>query len=235
MKRIAKLIKDKRIAIIGNASSMLYYKHDIDSYDVIIRINLGYPIEDLKEQLGTRTDIWMICGGFSSRCNTLEGYKKLNPLYTVSIDRNEELDTIIPNYIRYPQPLIEQLRAIIYKPGEYPHASTGLNALNMCINIGGFKDITLFGFDFFRTHDWTNVKPIHRVDTAHDFIKEEYYFMELLKNVPNLNIVYKGKKYDGEYLIDNKEFFENINKCECGYINKHLKGKCWKCQRVLNG
>lgn len=47
------IFKDKSVALVGNAESLLHdsYGKEIDSHDIIIRMNLGYPYTSLKDQL----------------------------------------------------------------------------------------------------------------------------------------------------------------------------------------
>lgn len=46
IKTLRKFICGKSVAIVGNAESLFNYKYgkDIDSHDIVIRMNLGYRI-----------------------------------------------------------------------------------------------------------------------------------------------------------------------------------------------
>ena len=63
IKELKKLIDKKKVCVFGNAESVLNKKRNIDSYDVIIRMNYGYPRHEVYEQIGTRTDVWFFGGG----------------------------------------------------------------------------------------------------------------------------------------------------------------------------
>jgi len=57
-----KYVKDKRVAVIGNASNTKGggKGEEIDSFDVVIRINLWLPKEEEKVDIGSRTDLFYI-------------------------------------------------------------------------------------------------------------------------------------------------------------------------------
>ena len=59
------IFNNKRVAFIGPAehTSTLYQKEKIEGYDVVVRLNLCYPINDkVKEMTGDRIDV-LFCGG----------------------------------------------------------------------------------------------------------------------------------------------------------------------------
>jgi hypothetical protein len=60
MQSLAEYVKGKRVALVGNAMSMLVNAEPdfIDGHDVVIRINLGLPGIIAPFLIGERTDIW---------------------------------------------------------------------------------------------------------------------------------------------------------------------------------
>lgn len=57
-------VKNKNVAIVGPASSIIGSKQGkyIDSFDIVIRLNKALPLpENLKEDIGTKTDILYNC------------------------------------------------------------------------------------------------------------------------------------------------------------------------------
>ncbi len=59
-KDIEKIFKDKKVAVVGNAKTILERSHgiEIDSHDVVIRMNNAMPKSGMEDQLGTKTTIW---------------------------------------------------------------------------------------------------------------------------------------------------------------------------------
>ncbi|MDA7794004.1 glycosyltransferase family 29 protein, partial [Glaciecola sp.] len=58
------LLKDKRVIIVGPSPSLVGSGKgkEIDDYDIVIRINKGFPIEEgMESDLGSRTDIHYHC------------------------------------------------------------------------------------------------------------------------------------------------------------------------------
>ncbi len=58
--QIDEYVRGKKVAIVGNASSIFSasHGHDIDSHDVVVRFGKGVPDEFNAVHIGTRTDIW---------------------------------------------------------------------------------------------------------------------------------------------------------------------------------
>lgn len=49
------LFTNKTVALVGSAPSLKEYGELIDSFDIVVRFNLGYPT--IPEKLGTKTDV----------------------------------------------------------------------------------------------------------------------------------------------------------------------------------
>ena len=60
---IKKYCEDKSIIIVGNSTSILNKKLGdfIDSHDIVIRINHGFPRKQFVESTGKKTNIWTFC------------------------------------------------------------------------------------------------------------------------------------------------------------------------------
>ena len=60
MKLIEDMVRGQRVALVGNAQSLLTQGKaaEIDAHDLVIRINLGLPGIVPAAQIGERTDIW---------------------------------------------------------------------------------------------------------------------------------------------------------------------------------
>lgn len=68
MQLLSDLVRDKAVALVGNAQS-IFGKGDgevIDGHDVVIRMNAGYPKHLRRpEDTGYRTDVWASAKPFS--------------------------------------------------------------------------------------------------------------------------------------------------------------------------
>jgi uncharacterized Rossmann fold enzyme len=155
-------VKDKTVAIIGNAASIFDRLHpDIDSHDVIIRFNKGFITIPLCQ--GTRTDVVIL-----SLELTDEEKQRFNAkLYINRSPKTKCGDVTISDTFR------AKLKEII---GKQP--SSGYMAICLCIDA---KKIDLYGFDFGKTPTYYN--PDGYV-TLHDFNKEH----ELIKRIKKVHI-----------------------------------------------
>lgn len=64
MNKFHEYLKNKRVAIVGPAPSVIGSKQgeEIDSYDIIVRINKALPIpENLKSDIGSKTNVLFNC------------------------------------------------------------------------------------------------------------------------------------------------------------------------------
>ena len=65
------LLKDKKVIIVGPSPSLVGSGKgkEIDDYDIVVRVNKGFPIEEgLESDLGSRTDIHYHCLHTSPEC-----------------------------------------------------------------------------------------------------------------------------------------------------------------------
>ena len=109
MKRIVDLIKDRNVAIVGNASAIIGSRQgeEIDSHDIVIRINKGVPTEDNYVDIGKKTHVWVFGGGdkdYSPYTEELE--IQYNPIYTVGINSNNKYK--INDVIKFPYKLVDR-------------------------------------------------------------------------------------------------------------------------------
>lgn len=140
---LEKYITGKRVAIVGNSTSIFDFKFgkDIDNHDVIIRFNKGFPIK--TESQGTRTDILMLACKLDrdriKRYHAKYTIRRLNiPAY------NFRCDYVFTN--PYIHTISEGLGA---------RASSGLMAIEWCLK-QNIKSLDLYGFDFFQNPTYYN-------------------------------------------------------------------------------
>ena len=148
LKQLKESITGRRIAVIGNAQSILEHQYgsDIDSHDVVIRLNLGSIVDQVSQ--GSRTDIL----GFSFPQVTSSwveqnlGRPKLIWLTPKNRDNSAYFDSFKQNIYYYPISRWEKLSKAI-KNGR---PSSGLMMIDL-VQIMQPKEINLFGFDFKKT------------------------------------------------------------------------------------
>lgn len=168
--KLQEYLKDKKIAVIGNARTVLEEEHpEIDGYDVIIRFNKGKP-NGKEKHIGSRTDILSLCIPFS------EDMKQLKPKYIIWLDidgRNPLtlLDDEVFVYLYEPE-----LRRILGVP-----PSSGCMIIDFLIRKCGCRpeDLFLYGFDFFKSGTWYRGADV-KYNCPHAGDIEKRYVQELL-------------------------------------------------------
>lgn len=148
-------ITGKSVAIVGNAQS-LFDKHfgkEIDSHDIVIRFNKGFP--NKPEIQGEKTSIVMLACELSKV--DIQYYKAK---YVINRSKGYEnpADFTISN---------EDRHRLAEKLGSQP--STGFMAIDMCLSSCA-KSIDLYGFDFEKTPTFYNSEGYK---TQHDYNKEK--------------------------------------------------------------
>lgn len=166
---LAWYLKDKNIVLFGNAKSVLQSKKEIDAtYNVICRINLGFP-EGKEEYIGSETDIL-----FMSMPIDEEQLIKLNPHFLIwcTPRYNSITDYLNQHALKYP---IEHWQVLYDEIGARP--STGLMAIDI-LRKSDFKSITLYGFDSWTSETWyTNKKaPCHHLPSAEKLFIEKVIY-----------------------------------------------------------
>ena len=165
-------LKGKSVAIVGNARSLLVKEQgrEIDSHDVVIRFNKGYP----AKKVGFRTDILFLA------CTlTTEELLKFGTPYTVR--RSKLCGNCCDGQIsvRDRLQLCQSLTPVArMKAKTHCQPSTGFIAINFALS-SDCRSIDLYGFDFFRTSTYYN-KPGYV--TLHNGAKEEEKILEYEKN-----------------------------------------------------
>ena len=168
---IQEFLKDKEICVLGNATSILNNKKDIDSHEVVCRMNRGVP-QGREEFIGSRTDIVFMSTRFRP-----EWEQQFNAKYIIWCTECQNLasDWIKENAVKNPP---EDWRALKTIYGD-KLPSTGCIAINFLIKHIEFKKLIIYGFAFMKGGTWYN----KMVDQPwHDSNKEEQVIMNLIKN-----------------------------------------------------
>jgi len=158
---IYKLIKNKDIAIVGNAKSVFNKKRDIDNHDVVIRLNRGFP----KVGIGNRTDIL----GLSSVLTQKE-IKRYNPKAILWCTPKHELMT---DYLKKVAYIFPKSSWVNLESRINARPSTGLMMIYYVLS--SCKSITLYGFDFWNSNTWysnENRPGPHNPKSEEQFIRQ---------------------------------------------------------------
>jgi len=148
---LRKLVKDKTVAIVGNAKSIFDKKNgkEIDGHDIVIRFNRGFITQ--PESQGRKTDILILAVNLN-----LDEKSAFKSQYYVNRSRKTTCGEItIDDQFR------ADLKEII---GKQP--SSGFMAIKLCELA---KSIDLYGFDFGKTKTFYNPEGFV---TPHDYDKE---------------------------------------------------------------
>lgn len=176
---IKKFCKGKTICLIGNADSVLQKKKNIDSFDIVARMNRGTPAGK-EEFIGSRTDILFLSTHMSGK----NIHNSFNPRHVVWMTVCHRLASswVMKNAIQNPK---EDWTTLYKKLSINP--TTGLMALNFILKHIDFKTLVIYGFDFFATKTWYNTK----IDSGqkHSGKKEEVLFMNMIKDRSNVRLL----------------------------------------------
>jgi hypothetical protein len=176
LKRKLSFLHNKKIAVIGNASSLFDHKYGtaIDTHDYIVRLNFGCIKQ--PECQGSRTDIV----GFSVPLTNkwVQAHYGTPRLIWMSPKNRDDRDffSAFDNTVYfYPIKLWEKLTVALDKN----RPSTGIMMLDL---ISRFKpaQINLFGFDFKKTKTYY-LKEDHA--GPHNWALEQTYTEKLVKSV----------------------------------------------------
>lgn len=154
---IKNLIKNKRVAIVGNSQRVLGKKYPVDEHDVVIRMNRAWAMPDeMKQDIGSRIDI--LCVSIEQ-----DHIEKLSREYDHVIwmtpkHREEFSESLKDRLYFYPENWRDELLPII---GASP--STGCMTFDMVRRFIDKGHVTLYGFDFFQSGNWYQKKKLHRI------------------------------------------------------------------------
>ena len=170
LEEIKDFIRGKRVAIVGNASS-IFDKQDgelIDTFDVIIRFTFGFI--SVPSSQGSRTDITVLANELTKA--EMDSY---NAQY--HINRMKRITNPTPYHF-------ENKDIVRVSEGmDGARASSGLIAIDFCIE-SGCQSIDLFGFDWEKTPTFYNplgYKTMHNYNNEESKVKNYYASKCLIK------------------------------------------------------
>jgi hypothetical protein len=158
----------KSVAIVGNATSLLSSKHGalIDSHDVVVRMNMGFPIDPAAQ--GTRFDLWCF-SNFRATLQPPEGFVAPRSVW-MSPKYRDQTDHGIDCYF-YP---ISDWQRLHDHLGARP--SVGAMTIDL-ISRSKPRQVTVIGFDFNRTKSFYENRES---PPPHDFAAEERYVTDMI-------------------------------------------------------
>lgn len=167
MKRVEQLVAGKTVALVGNAISLTQGENralEIDSHDVVIRMNAGLPTVVGSRYIGKRTTIWATAkhfGMLNPDCAMMV-FMKLTKLGDQHwgmflLDRHRPYPMV-----RWSQALEDEVKEFV---GADP--GTGIRLLYWLKRIAHPKWVSIFGMDCWSTpSNWSKKynTPNHKPD-----------------------------------------------------------------------
>ena len=179
LERFKDYCKDKKIILVGNARDIIKapYGKQIDSYDIVIRMNHGHPIKKYAANMGSKYNIWS--HGFLSHKKQITEYNKIKKRIDFHIETNES---------KLCRRIFDKKAFLILKKWyktEYEKSfkgkkmSTGLNTATFFMKwIGTMSEISIVGFDFLKTSNPTLQSASAR--KFHDTNAEKKHMVSML-------------------------------------------------------
>jgi hypothetical protein len=162
------LLEDRRVAIVGNAASLLHHSHGalIDQHDLVVRMNLGFPVNPAAQ--GRRFDLWCFSHHRVLR-QTPPGFVAptsvwMSPKFRDQADRGTACRFYPMSYWRM---LRRQLGA---------RPSVGAMTIDLVARASP-RQVTIIGFDFNRSKTFYEIRTLA---SPHDFAAEERYVTDLI-------------------------------------------------------
>lgn len=173
------IVKDKRVAIVGNARSISDQTHgcSIDQHDVVIRLNRG-PILS-PEISGTKTDVLATSTWISSGLYDERGVSLLLWLTPKTRDFPEWLINTKRRAAVFPRHMQKQLIADV---GERP--SSGVLAIEAVMHCQP-AEVSVFGYDGFSSRSLSGSQSAQTA--PHDFALETKYLDAVSRENPTLS------------------------------------------------
>lgn len=159
MQQFVELVEDQRVALVGNANSLLTMMdnkaRDIDASDIVIRMNAGLPGVLPAERVGRKTDIWATAKHFPGLQPPakLMMFMKLTELGDRHWERYQDNPLFYPMW-RWTQELEDEVRDYV---GADP--GTGIRLLYLLKRYAKPKSVTCYGMDCWDTVSSWSGKP----------------------------------------------------------------------------
>ena len=172
------LINGKKIAVVGNCEKIVERKDGqwIDKHDIIIRFNFQFPLPELSESLGNRTDI-MICA-----MSCLKRKYKNEQLWNSICQQNYNTHIIgsrRSKHLEYHLPT-NAFNACKKLLG-YKQPTTGAITVHSLMTLFTPTSSTVFGFDGLKSRTWP-VTPGGKQNSRYHRPKREQDWLESIRD-----------------------------------------------------
>jgi hypothetical protein len=196
------MFKNKKVALVGNAQSLLSQQKgtDIDSHDIVCRINLG-PNLCGTESHGNKTDVlffsmpeWATADDkLPSDVTKIHTGHCFNPCFMTGEERQNFTPSVKTDYF-FPEEKFNLLKKQIGYTRHKTWPSTGATAFYMCLEANP-AELNLYGFDFKKTftfyHNDKTGDPKTSRDKKHkhDWDLEKDWTVKLINQKTNLRLM----------------------------------------------
>lgn len=152
------LLKGKSIALVGNSNKVVGKHYPVDQHDVVIRMNRAWAMpEEMKEHVGHKLDILAVSIEQDNIDFLVDEYPTV--LWMTPKHRDEFKSATQDKLFFYP---LEWWQELYDQFGANP--STGCMTFDVIRRYIGEGDVTLYGFDFFKSDNWYQKKRLsHRI------------------------------------------------------------------------
>ena len=143
---------EKDIIVVGNGQSLMDMENGeiIDNFDVVVRINHGYPRDGLYLYTGRKTDIW-VCA-FNGVHMQPRVYNLFNPKFLLRLNNDTHLHPSLKNkFIIWDLLNWEKVKIDL---GTDKLPSTGIVTIFFFLKFLKLNTITITGFDFFEFNNF---------------------------------------------------------------------------------
>lgn len=163
-KSLKSYLKDKSIAVVGNARSIFSKINgkEIDNHDIVIRFNFGYPVYPRAQ--GTKTNILFMAFAVSDEVNV----EVFNPDFVLY---RRKCKKMVKNRLIYKQERYHNIqREMGGKDWRKNRPSSGYMMIKLLKECDSKIPIDIYGFDWGRTQTFYN-DPNYK--TPHNYGYEE--------------------------------------------------------------
>lgn len=166
--------EEKTIAVIGNAMSLFdkSYGEEIDSHDVVVRINKAamlYTKKEVSRSHGSKTSVWVFwnTAEYKSYFGKIDkSIKKMHAGHQGRTPNNIHLIDFV-----YPENLYKELKKY---SGNHANPTTGLITLDYISHCNP-KLVNVYGFDWKETPTFTDPEKKRERLCPHDYPTEKAY------------------------------------------------------------